>query len=64
MRHSIETRDSIYVKSHGFKSLAKYIGIHPTKVAKNMSNKYSQKLFDKARKSTTDSIKTASKRAV
>ena len=64
MRHSVETRDSIYVKSHGFKSFAKYIGAHPTKVAKNMSSKYSQKLFDKARKPTTDSIKTASKRAV
>ena len=29
-----------------------------------MSNKYSQKLLDSAKKSTTDGIKTASKRAI
>ena len=29
-----------------------------------MSNKYSQKLLDKAKKSTTDARKTASKRAI
>ena len=32
--------------------------------AKNMSNKYSQKLLDSAKKSTTDAIKTTSKRAI
>ena len=32
--------------------------------AKNMSNKYRQKLFDIAKKSTADAIKTASKRAI
>ena len=36
---------------------------HPTKVAKNMSNKYGQKLLDSVKKSTTDAIKTTSKRA-
>ena len=35
-----------------------------TKVAKNMSNKYSQKLGDIAKTSRTDAIKTASKRAI
>ena len=30
----------------------------------NLSNKYSQKLFDSAKKSATDAIKTASKRAI
>ena len=29
-----------------------------------MSKKYSQKLFNSAKKSTTDAIKTASKRAI
>ena len=29
-----------------------------------MSNKYSQKLFDSAKSSTTDAIKTASKRGI
>ena len=32
--------------------------------AKSLSNKYGQKLLDSARKSTTDAIKTASKRAI
>ena len=31
---------------------------------KNLSNKYGQKLLDSAKKSTTDAIKTASKRAI
>ena len=32
-------------------------------IGKNLSNKYGQKLFDSAKKSATDVIKTASKRA-
>ena len=32
--------------------------------AKNISNKYSQKLMGSAKKSTPDAIKTASKRAI
>ena len=63
MRYSIEPRD-IYVKGYGFLSFAKNMGIHATKVAKNLSNKYSQKLLDSAKKSTTDAIKTASRRAI
>ena len=57
MRYSIEPRDGIYVKGYGFLSFAKNTG-------KNLSNKYSQKLIDTAKKSTTDAIKTASKRAL
>ena len=34
------------------------------KTGKNLSNEYGQKLFDSAKKSTTDVIKTASKRAI
>ena len=49
MRYSIEPRDRIYVKGYGFLSFAKNIGTHATKVAKNMSNKYSQKLLDSAK---------------
>ena len=64
MRYSIEPRDRIYVKGYGILSFAKNIGAHATKVAKSMSNKYSQKLFDSAKKSTTDAIKTDSKRAI
>ena len=57
MRYSIEPRDRIYVKGYRFLYFAKNIG-------KNLSNKYSQKLFDTAKKSTNDTIKIASKRAI
>ena len=64
MRYSIEPRDKIYVKGYGFLSFAKNMGTHATKIAKNLSNKYSWKLLDSAKKSTTDGLKTASKRAI
>ena len=54
MRYSIELRDRKNVKRYGFLSFAKNMG-------KNLSNKYGQKLLDRAEKSTTDAIKTASK---
>ena len=41
MRYSIEPKDRIYVKGYGFLSFAKNMGTHATKVAKNLSNKYS-----------------------
>ena len=57
MIYSIEPTDRIYVKGYGFLSFAKYI-------AKNLSSKYGQKMFDTAKKSTADAIKTASKIAI
>ena len=57
MRYSIDPKNRICVKGYGFLSFAKNIG-------KNVSNKYSQKLLDTAKKSTTGAIKTASKRAI
>ena len=57
MRYSTVPRDRIYVKGYGFLSFAKNMG-------KNLSIKYGQKLFDSAKKSATDTIKTASKRAI
>ena len=39
MRYSIDPRDGIYVKGYGFLSFAK-----------NLSNKYSQKFIDNAKK--------------
>ena len=57
MRYSIEPRDRIYVKGYGFLSFAKNIG-------KNLGNKYSQKIIDAAKKSTTDAIKTATQRVI
>ena len=57
MRYSIEPRDRIYVKGYGFLSFAKNMG-------KSLSSKYGHKPLDSAKKkSTTDTIKTASKRA-
>ena len=57
MRYSLEPQDRICVKGYGFLSFAK-------NVCKSLSNKYGQKLFDSAKKSTADAIKTASKRAI
>ena len=57
MRYSIERRDRIYVKGYRFLSFAKNMG-------KSLSNKYGQKLLNIAKKSTTDAIKTASKREI
>ena len=64
MPYSIELRERRHVKGYGFLSFARNIGTHAAKVAKHMSNKYSQKLVDTAKKSATDAIKTASKRAI
>ena len=64
MHCSIEPRERRNVKGYGFLSFAKNIGTHATKVAKNMSNKYGQKLVYTAKNSATDAIKTASKRAI
>ena len=57
MEYSVEPTDRIYVKGYGFLSFSKNIGTH-------LSNKYSQKPFDSAKKSMADAIKTASKRAI
>ena len=46
MGYSIERIDRIFVKGYGFLSFAKNMGTHATKVAKNLNNKCSQKLFD------------------
>ena len=40
------------------------MGTHATKVAKNLNNKYDQKLTDTAKKSATDALKIAGKRAI
>ena len=57
MRYSIEPIDRIYVKGYGFLSFAKNMG-------KSLSNKYGERLLDSAKKSTTDAIKTAQKKAI
>ena len=57
MRYSIEPEERRYVKGYGFLSFAKSIG-------RNLSTKYGQKLVDTAKKSATDALKIASKRAI
>ena len=53
MRYSIEPRERRYVEGYGFLSFAR-----------NLNNKYGQKLVDSAKKSATDAFKIASKRAI
>ena len=57
MRYSIELRDRIYVKGYRFLSFAENMGKH-------LNDKYGQKRLDSTKKSTTNAIKTASKRAI
>ena len=64
MHYSIEPRERRYVKVYGFLSFARNLGTHATKVAKNLNNRYGQKLADSAKKSTTDALKIAGKRAI
>ena len=52
MRYSIEPRDRIYLKGYGFLYFDKNMN-------KCLSNKYGQKHFGSAKKSTADAIKTA-----
>ena len=40
------------------------MGTHATKIAKNLNNKYGQKLVDAAKKSAADALKIAGKRAI
>ena len=64
MRYLIEPEDRVYVKGYCFLSFAKNMAAHATKVAKNLSNKYGQKLLNTAKKSTADAMKIASKRTI
>ena len=57
MRYSFKPKDRVHVKGYGFLSFAKNMG-------KSVSSKYGQKLLENAKKSTTEAIKTASKRAI
>ena len=57
MRYSIEPKYRIYVKGYEFSTFAKNMGTQ-------LSSEYGQKLLDSAKKSATDAIKAASKRAI
>ena len=63
--YSVQPRDWLFVKDYGFLSFAKNVGRNIGKnIRKNLSNKYSQRLIDHAKQSATDTLKTASKRAI
>ena len=64
MRYSIEPRERRYVKGYELLSFTNTMGTNATKVAKNLTNKHGQKLVDSAKKSATDALKIASKRAI
>ena len=53
MRYSVEPRERRSVKGYGFLSFAR-----------NLNNKYVQKLADSAKTSATDALKIADKRAI
>ena len=63
MRYSIEPKDIcnriyvIYVKGYGFSSFAKNMGTY-------ICNEFGQKPLESTKKSTTDAIKTNSKREI
>ena len=63
IHYLVQPKDWIFVKGYGSlsfpKSINKSLG---EKINKNVSSKRSQKRLDHAKQSTTDTIKTASKR--
>ena len=63
-RYSLQP-DQIFVKGYGFLSFARNMGKNVDKyISKNLSSKYSQKLFDPAKQYATDALKTASKKGI
>ena len=57
-RYSVQTRDRIFIKGYDFLSFAENMGRNNSK---NLSSKFSQKLFDHDKKSATDTLRTSSK---
>ena len=65
MCYSIQPRVWIFVKGYGSLSFAKNTGKNiGQNASNNVSRKYSQNLLDHAKKSATDTFRTASKRAI
>ena len=63
--YSIEPREQIFIKCYRFFSFAKNMGKNIGKtISKNLSGKYSQKLLNHAKQSTTSALKTNSKRVI
>ena len=63
MRYSVQPTDQIFVKGFGFLPFLKNMSKNIEKnISKLLSGKYSQNLLDHAKQSTTDALKTTSKR--
>ena len=63
--YSVQPRDRIFVKCHGFLSFAKNMGKNISKnISKNLRGKYSQKLLNYAKKSATEALKTSPERVI
>ena len=63
MCFSVQPRDQMFVKRHGFLSFAKSAGKNIGKnITKNLSDKYCQKLLDHAKQSGADTLKASSKK--
>ena len=60
-QYSVEPRDRIFLKAYGYLYFARNIGKN---IRKNLSSTCSLKLFDHAKQFTTDTLKTAWKRAI
>ena len=62
--YSVQHRDQIFVKSCVFLPFAKNMGKNIGKnINKHLNSKYSRKLLDHAKQSTTDALKIASKKS-
>ena len=60
-RYSVQPRDRMFVKGYGNLPFARNM---VKTISKNLNTKYSQKILDHAKQSTTDALKTALKRAI
>ena len=57
----VQPRDRIFVKGYEYLSFCSNMGKNNgKKISKNLSSKYSKKLLDYAKQSTTDALKNAS----
>ena len=65
MRYSVQTRERIFEKAYGFLSFAKNMCENTGRnISKNVNGIFSQKLFDRAKRSTKCALKTSSERFI
>ena len=63
--YSIKPRNQLFIKRYGFLSFFKNMSKNTGRnISKILNGKYSHKLLDHAKKSTTEALETAPKRAI